>query len=148
MTIETVETPKKRLFKSRYPSMNYVFKTGTIAAFKFSMFTTTKESEIAELEDEISKGHPTIYMDPKMMYLTPEMEDPMKALRAKIIAEHMAEVAAKTSHDNDMGTSEPGKFRAENTRDVASVAAGGDATQTATAAKLVALAKDQASRAK
>jgi len=137
---------KKHLFFSHSKSINYAFKKGGVASFRFGMFATSKEEEIEELTAEIKAGHPSFFIDPNKPYMTEEMEDPMKAMRTKIIAEHMASLAHSTNPENDMGKSDQGAFRAENTRDVASVAAGGDATQNA--AKLVALAKIQASGAK
>lgn len=133
------EKPKKRLYFASMPFMNYIFPNGKVAVFRHHRYATDLPGEIANLDSEISMGHPYMQIKPDMMYLTEEMEDPMKALKAKIIAEYMAEQAKHIDPSNDMGNSTPGTFRPMSTTDVASVAAGGDATQAA--AKLVELTK-------
>lgn len=132
------ETPKKRLYFASMPFMNYVFAKGKLAVFKHHRYATDVPEEIEELDKEVAAGHPNIRIDPEMRYLTAEMEDPMKALRARFYAEFMKEKMAQINPENDMGKSEQVAIKPQSTSDVAAVAAGGDATQTA--AKLVALA--------
>lgn len=141
MTTNTVanEAPKKRLYFASMSFMNYVFSKGKVAVFRHHRFATDVPEEIAELDKEVSLNHPYISIKPDMMYLTEEMEDPMKALRARIIAEYVAEQSKHTDPSNDMGNSASGTFKPMSTTDVAAVAAGGDATQAA--AKLVELTK-------
>ena len=119
------------------PFLNYVFKKGKMAVFKHHRYATDIPAEIEELEAEIAGGHPQIYIKEDQKFLTAEMEDPMKALKAKFIAEYIAEQAKFTDPTNDMGTSSQQAIRPQSTSDIASVAAGGDATQSA--AKLVEL---------
>ncbi len=131
-------TPKKRLYWATMPFMNFIFPKGKVAVFRHHRYATDIQSEIEELDKEVANGHPHIYVKQEMMYLTEEMEDPMKALRSKIIAEFLAQQAAHVDPANNMGSSSQEPIRPQSTTDIASVAAGGDATQTA--AKLVALA--------
>lgn len=146
MTTETIETPKKRLYWATMPFLNYVFKKGKMAIFKHHRYATDTPAEIAELDEEIAAGHPQIYIKEDQKYLTAEMEDPMKALRAKFFAEFQAQQAGFVNPQNDMGNSSQEQIRPQSTSDIAAVAAGGDATQTAT--KLVALAGKMAESAK
>lgn len=145
MSTEVTETPKKRLYWATMPFLNYVFKKGKMAVFKHHRYATDNPVEIAELDEEIAAGHPQIYVKEDQKYLTAEMEDPMKALRAKFFAEFQAQQAAFVDPKNDMGTSKQDQIRPQSTTDIAAVAAGGDATQSA--AKLVELTKTMAAAA-
>lgn len=136
---------EKRLYWSTMSFMNYVFSKGKMAIFKHHRYATDIESEIAELDKEIAAGHPAIYIKEDQKFLTAEMEDPMKALRAKFFAEFQAQQAAFVDPNNNMGNSSQEPIRPQSTSDIASVAAGGDATQTA--AKLVAMANKAAASA-
>ena len=142
MTTATVETPTKRLYWATMPFLNYVFKKGKMAVFKHHRYATDIPAEIEELEAEIAGGHPQIYIKEDQKFLTAEMEDPMKALRAKFFAEFQAQQAKFVDPTNDMGTSSQQAIRPQSTSDIASVAAGGDATQSA--AKLVELTSKMA----
>jgi hypothetical protein len=135
-------TPKKRLYWATMPFMNFIFPKGKVAVFRHHRYATDIAAEIEELDKEVANNHPHIYVKQEMMYLTEEMEDPMKALRSKIIAEYLAQQAAHTDPANDMGSSSQEPIRPQSTTDIASVAAGGDATQAA--AKLVELTKSMA----
>lgn len=138
-----IATPaKKRLYWSTMPFMNYVFKNGDIAHFRHHRFATLADSEITELDAELKQGNTYIYAKDDVPYLTEEMEDPMKALKSKIIAEFLAEQAKHVQPDNDMGHSDNGPIKPQSTSAVAPVAAGGDATQ------LVALTKQLADKIK
>ena len=142
MTTATVETPTKRLYWATMPFLNYVFKKGKMAVFKHHRYATDIPAEIEELEAEIAGGHPQIYIKEDQKFLTAEMEDPMKALRAKFFAEFQAQQAKFVDPTNDLGTSSQQAIRPQSTSDIASVAAGGDATQSA--AKLVELTSKMA----
>ena len=142
MTTATVETPTKRLYWATMPFLNYVFKKGKMAVFKHHRYATDIPAEIEELEAEIAGGHPQIYIKEDQKFLNAEMEDPMKALRAKFFAEFQAQQAKFVDPTNDLGTSSQQAIRPQSTSDIASVAAGGDATQSA--AKLVELTSKMA----
>lgn len=136
------EKPRKRLYWATMPFMNYIFSNGKVAVFRHHRYATDIPAEIQNLDSEVAANHPHIYVKPDMMYLTEEMEDPMKALRTRIIAEYLAEQAKHTNPLNDMGKTLQEHIRPQSTTDIASVAAGGDATQAA--AQLVALTSKMA----
>lgn len=143
--IPSPEIPKKRLYFASMPFMNYVFTKGKIAVFRHHKFATDIPEEIEQLDNEVRLGHPYISVKKDQMYVTAEDEDPIKAFKAKIIAEYEAEKAKHIDPANDMGTYRQEAIRPASTTDIASVAAGGDATQAA--AKLVALTKTMAAQA-
>jgi len=140
------EKPNKRLYWATMPFMNYIFPRGKVAVFRHHRYATDIQEEIQNLDNEVAQNHPHIYVKPDMMYLTEEMEDPMKAFRSKIIAEYLADQAKHVNPLNDMGKTIQESIRPQSTSDIASVAAGGDATQAAT--KLVELTKSMAAGAK
>lgn len=127
-----MSTPQKHLFKSRIPSCQYAFKKGRLAIFRRGEYITDVQEEIDELTSEIASGHPTLYVDPKEVTVSPERDDPIASLRAKIALEERArileEMAAATNPGRDLGTSEQGKLNAASTSDIAPTAANGDAS--------------------
>ena len=133
----------KKLYWATMPFMNFVFPNGKVAVFRHYRFATEVPSEIEVLDREVAGNHPYIYVKQDALYLTEEMEDPMKALRKKIIADYLAEQAKFVDPNNNMGNTVQENLRPQSTSDIASVAAGGDATQSA--AKLVALTNKMAS---
>lgn len=127
-----------RVFKSTIPSVNYIFGNGKSAIFVNGVFRTDIEAEIQSLEYEVAQHHPHIYIDEKEREIDSALIDPMNAMKAKIIAEYLANQAAATSMSNDRGTSDQSGARPANTNDVASAAAGGSGAQLrATLANLV-----------
>jgi hypothetical protein len=125
--------------------MNYVFSKGQIASFRFGMYFTDNPDFQAQLDNEVAQGHPQIYIDPNMPYVTLELEDPARAYRERIIADYLAAQAKHIDPSNDMGNSVQGPINTANSSTIASTAAGGDASQSA--AKLVSLAKSMAAQA-
>ena len=115
----------KKVFKVSLPSVNYVFRNGKPASFVGGKYLTDIPDEIAELEDEISKGHPLIFVDPNELEMDEKYLDPMVGLREKIIAEFLENQAKANDPTNDMGTSTQGSVIPANSQDVAVAAAGG-----------------------
>lgn len=118
-----------RVFKSTIPSVNYIFGNGKSAIFVNGVFRTDIPAEIQALEYEVTQHHPHIYIDEKEREIDSELIDPMNALRAKIIADYVANQAAATALNNDRGTSDQSGAKPANTSDVASAAAGGSGAQ-------------------
>jgi len=114
-----------RVYKATLPSVNYIFRNGKPAIFVQGKFATGVADEIAELDDEIAKGHPIIYVDAAEREIDSEAVDPLAALRAKIIAEYKASEAAAIDPTNDMGTSTQGALTPASTADIAVAAEGG-----------------------
>jgi len=114
-----------RVFKSTIPSCNYIFQKGKSAAFVNGTYRTANEAEIAELEAEISLGHPNIYIDAAEREIDSELVDPIAALRHKIIADYEAQKAANTNPDRDLGNYTAGAVVPASSRDVAAATANG-----------------------
>lgn len=89
------------LFKSRAPSMGYVFKSGRTIHFANGEFATSNKAEIEELTFECEAGHPCYYIDSEQTQIEAEAMDPLAALKAKIREEERAKIMA--AMDRDMG---------------------------------------------
>lgn len=98
------------LFKSRASVMGYVFKNGKAIHFVDHNYTTTAQSEIDELNEEVANGHPDIYIDKDMVTVDTTMLSPMAVLRAKIREEERAAILKAMSTQNDMGSTAPGRL--------------------------------------
>ena len=127
------------IFKARIPSVNYIFKNGKPAIFISGRFATPIQSEIDELKAEIEAGHPHIYIDADEPTMDAELISPIDALREKIRAELMAEMAAATNPSNDMGTTTQEPLKPANSQDIAQAATGGSGE--GLAARLMSLKK-------
>lgn len=98
------------LFKSRASVMGYVFKNGKSIHFVDHNYTTTAQSEIDELNEEVANGHPDIYVDKDMVTVDTTMLSPMAVLRAKIREEERAAILKAMSAQNAMGSTAPGRL--------------------------------------
>lgn len=78
------------LYFSRISSCRYVFPDGSEAAFISGRYSTDDPAKIANLDYEISKGHPHIFTDPDKLQVSESSLDPMEELKAKIISEYLA----------------------------------------------------------
>lgn len=160
----TQETrPNPKIYKHTFGSAQYIFGilgtkgaanaddsvNGKVAHFivgpgqRFGRYITSNPVEIALLNKEIELRHPNIFVDANESELTPEMADPLTALRARIraeiLAEEQAKVAAATNPERNMGNSEQGKLNAQSTSDVAATALGnGPALSSSLTQKLLA----------
>lgn len=97
----------QKLFKSRMPSCQYFFVDGSRADFVSGRFSTDDEDKIAQLDAEIKKNHPHIYVDDNEVEVDTEKQDPLEHLRTKFIAEYLASQEAKVG--TDFGTTEAKK---------------------------------------
>jgi hypothetical protein len=125
------EEPKARvahLFMSLAPSIKYVFKDGIVANFVAYRFFTENPEYIAELQREIKLGHPSFYINPKEVVVNPAEQDPLSRFRKQVIEEFLISLAEKTDPDRDMGIVEAQTLTPASTTSIASVAAGGDAS--------------------
>jgi hypothetical protein len=98
------------VFKSRAPTMGYVFKTGKVVHFMGGIYATSSKAEIEELTTECENGHPNFYIDPTQKTLDSEMLDPIAVLRATIRAEEVAKLRAMGDPLRDMGSTPQGKL--------------------------------------
>jgi len=126
-----------KVFKATLPSVNYIFRNGKPAIFINSRFATAIQTEIDELEAEIAAGHPHLFIDEAEKTIDAKLIQPMEALREKLRAEIMAEMAKAVDPTNDMGTSEQGPLKPANSQDIATAAEGGSGV--GLAARLVTL---------
>jgi hypothetical protein len=94
----------KAVFKSSLPNIQYLFKNGKSAAFIGGAYYTDVESEIKELQDEVTNRHPIIFIDPAQSQIDSADLDPMSVLKKKFYAEFLAQQAAAVQKDRDMGT--------------------------------------------
>jgi hypothetical protein len=129
---------EKRLYKSTAKSVNLIMPDGKILHFKFGWFATDDPIVIDWLDRAVARNEfgGNIYIDPNAKTISEDQENPMKALRKKIIEEYLAEQATHTNPANDMGESKQSPLKAASTSDIAPVALGGDG-----AARLVGLQK-------
>jgi hypothetical protein len=130
-SVQTTESQgAKRLYKSSARSCNVILPDGVTLNFRMGMYSTADEGVIKYLDRQIAKNGfgGSIYIDPNARTITEEQENPMLALRKKIIAEYVAEQNAFLNPGNDMGTSDQGKLKPASTSDIAPVAASGDST--------------------
>lgn len=116
---------EKIVYSCSTPSCTYFFKDGKPATFIRGRFITSNPSQIAELDHEIANNHPTISRGEQY---TPDMDDPMLALRKRIreeiIAEELEKMRTSQNPSRDLGTSEQGKIKAQSTSDISAVTLG------------------------
>ena len=99
------------LFKSRAPTMGYVFKSGKSVHFMEGRYATSAKDEIDELTTECNNAHPNFYIDNNEKVVDSELVDPMAVLVARIRAEERAKLIAATNPGRDMGeTDQSGKL--------------------------------------
>lgn len=92
-------------FCSNLPSSKYVFRDGGVANFVGGQYLTTVQSEIDELNYEIERGHPHIYVDANETTVDSESLDPLAKLRKSIIEQYIRDQAKAVNPENDMGNS-------------------------------------------
>ena len=129
------ETVQAKLYKSNMPSMKYVFTDGREAVFRAGRFSTIEKVQQDELDAEIVKGLPFVYVDKEEATADAGEQNLLAGLRDKIIAEYLAAQTAATDKSRDMGESDAtGKLNMANSGTVADAAAGSDSVGAETAA--------------
>lgn len=120
------------VFKCRVPFNKYYLTDGRACEFlkepgsNFGVYYTNQQDIIDELNYQISKRHPLIFVDPNQKTILEEERDPEVRKRAQIVRELMADGWFKQDPTNDMGNSVNGPLKAASTSSMAAVAAGGD----------------------
>lgn len=121
---ESGEDIQLHVYKNYLPSCHYVFKDGSQATFVAGEYKTANPYEIEQLDAEVRRGHPHIYIDKTKAIVSAKLDaDPMAALRDKIRAEILAESAPK-----DMGSNvenDPTRLKPAGTDKVAAAVANG-----------------------
>ena len=145
------EDEQLHVFKSRQPYVKYAFQDGREAEFlkepgkTTGVYYTNQQELIDELNYQISKRHPLIFVDANEVTILAEDRDPKVRQRKQLVAELMAEGWVKTDPSNDMGNSIQGPLNAGSTTSIAAVSAGGDGANDA--ARLSALASKLSEKA-
>jgi hypothetical protein len=109
----------KRVFFCSIPSCNYLFKNGKPAIFINGEYYTDIASEIAELEAEISYGHPHISINADKREVDDTKLDPLAAIKAQAIKEYLAAEAIKDT-TKDMGSTVSEKLNVNSSANIAS----------------------------
>lgn len=94
------------VFKSTMPNVNVHASNGEALSFQQGRFVTDNEAHIALLNQAVKDRHPHIFIDPLEITVRSDMVTPMQQMRAKIIAEYIAEQAAKENPSRQMGHTE------------------------------------------
>lgn len=120
------------LFKSKAPSMGYVFANGHTIHFAAGQYATSSKFEIDELTKECENGHPNFYIDDGAKTVESEAMDPIAVLRARIREEERAALIAATDPKRDMGETKQGKLEGiANSHTIAGLQAASNAQATA-----------------
>jgi hypothetical protein len=98
---------------------------GAVIIFVSHRFITDDPEKQAYLDKELARKNKDLSTKP----YEDGMDDPMHALRRRIIAEEIDRIREATQNPNrDMGESKAGPLNAQSTQNIAAVAAGGGAT--------------------
>ena len=113
-----------KLFKSTMSAMNFICGDGDVITFQQGKFFTDNPKHINALEVEVKARNPHIFIDPNEQEVASNMVTPMQQMRAKIIAEYIAEQEELAKGTKNLGTSEQGKLNPGSTRDIMAAASG------------------------
>lgn len=89
---EQLKEGKLRLFRCTMPNSQFVTRAGKYVQFPDGIFTTNDPLEIAELEYEIARGHPHIFIDKNNVYVDDAFSPTALAERARLKEEVRQEV--------------------------------------------------------
>jgi hypothetical protein len=123
VVMSQAKAKQKALFKSAIRYCLYLFPNGKPAHFIDHRFATDVVSEIEHLENEIAGGHTMLSVDLNERVVE-SYEDPIAGLRAKILAEVKAEMAAATNPENQMGNSQQGPLNMATSASIVDMASG------------------------
>ncbi len=88
-----------RLYKSSILSCKMHTQSGKELNFVKGRYATGNEAEIKFLDAEVEAGHPHIYVDKGESEVDSVQVDPLTAIRAKAVADYIAEQEAKVGMD-------------------------------------------------
>jgi hypothetical protein len=120
------------VFKVRVPFNKYYLTDGRVCEFikepnsNYGAYYTNQQDIIDELNWQITKNHPLLFVDPEQVTIREDERDPEVRKRNAIIAGLIADGWVKSKPDNDMGNSVQGPLNATSTQSMAPVSAGGD----------------------
>lgn len=116
------------VYHSATKSMQMVTPRGKLITF-ISGKHYTDDEEVIQFLNEVVTQKRGVSVNPAQLTIPAEERDPMTALRNKLRAELLAEMQEQLNPNKDGGTTVQGPLNATSTRDIAAVAAGGNATQ-------------------
>lgn len=88
---------------STRPRISMVLPSGDRISFVAGQYITDKEKEIEYLDEQVKAGHPMIYVKKGNEVVTAEQLDPLAAVKAKAIADYMAQQERQQDPSRDMG---------------------------------------------
>ena len=88
-----------KLYKCSILSCKMHTQSGKEISFIKGRYATGDKKEIEFLDAEVEAGHPHVYVDSKETEVDSVQVDPVTAIKAKAIAEYIAEQAAKVGVD-------------------------------------------------
>lgn len=106
----TQTKPQAVTFYSNHPHCQYIFKSGQPAWFIDHLFKTSDPAKIAELQAEITAGHPSIRLagaEENTEHVLDEFDITgglKERIRRQIIEEEKAKIRAASDKSRDMGT--------------------------------------------
>lgn len=122
--------------KPKYADLN-----GRTISFVNGRYATKDPREIEELDQQVGLGSTDIVIDPREKEIDQRASDPMFRLKEQLRKQILAEMAAATRPDRDMGEYEPGKLNPSSTQTIASTAAGGSGEATTAMSRVQAMLK-------
>lgn len=105
-----------KIFKSRIPSCNYIYKDGTVAFFIQGSYSTPDQKKIDELMDEIraigcnASMHPQLYVDETDQEIDSEALTPFELLKQRAKEEAIAELKASGMMSDTKSESDTSSF--------------------------------------
>ena len=96
------ETRYNQYFSTR-PKIAITMPLGERIYFVGGQYVTDKAKEIEFLDEQIASGHPMIFVQKGNETVTQEQLDPLAAVKAKAVAEYLAQQAKQQDPSRDMG---------------------------------------------
>ena len=96
------DTKYHQYFSTR-PKISIITPAGTRIAFAAGQYVTDVSAEIDYLNEQVAAGHPMIYVKKGSETVTKEQLDPLAAVKAKAIAEYLAQQEKQQDPSRDMG---------------------------------------------
>lgn len=88
---------------STRPRISIVLPSGDRISFVAGQYITDKEKEIEYLDEQVKSGHPMIYVKKGSETVTEAQLDPLAAVKAKAVADYMAQQEKQQDPSRDMG---------------------------------------------
>ena len=100
----------KHAFQCSLGYSRFTLSKGKDVHFLNGEYLTDIQSEIDELNTEVANGHPHITVNPDRVTVDTKFVDPLEAIKAKAIADYLANQAASLDKTNDRGDYDASKL--------------------------------------